>query len=61
MRLKELAETRVRYGFRRLLFLLQREGWHVKHKRLYRLYCQEGLSIRTRSPKQRRARRYRFD
>ena len=46
MHLKELAESRVRYGYRRLHILLQREGWHVNHKRLYRLYCQEGLSIR---------------
>ena len=59
MRLKELAEARVRYGYRRLHILLQREGWHVNHKRLYRLYCEEGLSIRTRSPKRRRACRYR--
>jgi len=41
MRLKELAESRVRYGYRRLHILLQREGWHVNHKRLYRLYCEE--------------------
>ncbi|WP_430448865.1 IS3 family transposase [Rhodophyticola sp.] len=59
MRLKELAESRVRYGYRRLHILLQREGWQVNHKRLYRLYCEEGLSIRTRSPKRRRACRYR--
>lgn len=59
MRLKELAESRVRYGYRRLHILLQREGWHVNHKRLYRLYSEEGLSIRTRSPKRRRACRYR--
>ena len=59
MRLKELAESRVRYGYRRLHILLQREGWQVNHKRLYRLYSEEGLSIRTRSPKRRRACRYR--
>ncbi|MDE4275924.1 IS3 family transposase [Phaeobacter gallaeciensis] len=59
MRFKELAEARVRYGYRRLHILLQREGWHVNHKRLYRLYCEEDLSIRTRSPKRRRACRYR--
>lgn len=59
MRLRELAESRVRYGYRRLHILLQREGWQVNHKRLYRLYCEEGLSIRTRSPKRRRPCRYR--
>ena len=59
MRIKELAESRVRYGYRRLHVLLQREGWHVNHKRIYRLYSEEGLSIRTRSPRRRRACRYR--
>ena len=59
MRLKDLAETRVRYGYRRLHILLQREGWEVNHKKIYRLYNEEGLSIRTRSPKRRRACRYR--
>lgn len=59
MRIKELAEGRVRYGYRRLHVLLQREGWHVNHKRTYRLYSEAGLSIRTRSPRRRRACRYR--
>jgi putative transposase len=59
MRVKELAETRVRYGYRRLHVLLQREGWRTNHKRTYRIYSEEGLSIRTRSPKRRRACRYR--
>lgn len=57
-RLKELAEARVRHGYRRLHILTQREGG-VNHKRLYWIYCEEGLSIRTRSPKRRRACRYR--
>jgi putative transposase len=59
MRLKDLAESRVRYGYRRLHVLLRREGWPVNHKRIYRLYSEEGLSIRTRSLKRRRACRYR--
>ena len=59
LRLKELAESRVRYGYRRLHVLLQCEGWQLNHKRLYRIYCEERLSIRTRSLKRRRACRYR--
>ncbi len=59
MRIKELAEARVRYGYRRLHVLLQREGWQINHKRTYRIYSEEGLSIRTRSPRRRRACRYR--
>ena len=46
MRLRELAGVRVRYGYRRLHILLQREGWRVNHKRVYRLYRLEGLSVR---------------
>ena len=59
MRLKELAASRVRYGYRRLHILLQREGWPVNHKRTYRLYREEGLSIRSKVPKRKRAWRYR--
>jgi putative transposase len=59
MRLKDLAASRVRYGYRRLHVLLRREGWPVNHKRVYRLYSEEGLSIRTRSLRRRRACRYR--
>jgi putative transposase len=59
LRVKDLAATRVRYGYRRLHVLLQREGWRANHKRVYRIYREEGLSIRTRSPKRRRACRYR--
>ncbi|WP_415926900.1 IS3 family transposase [Methylobacterium sp. 4-46] len=57
--LKELAATRVRYGYRRLQILLRREGWAVNHKRTYRLYRDEGLSIRPKLPRQKRAWRYR--
>jgi putative transposase len=38
--------VRARYGYRRLHTLLQREGWRVNHKRVYRLYRLEGLSLR---------------
>jgi putative transposase len=53
MRLRELAASRVGYGYRRLHVLLGREGWHVNHKRVYRLYCQEGLGMRKRVPRRR--------
>ena len=46
LRLKELAAARVRYGYRRLHVLLRREGWPINAKRVYRLYHEEGLSIR---------------
>ena len=47
LRLRELAGSRVRYGYRRLTILLRREGWAVNAKRVYRLYRQEGLQVRT--------------
>ena len=51
MRIRDLAQARVSYGYRRLHVLLQREGWAINHKRVYRLYCQEGLMLRTEKPK----------
>jgi putative transposase len=53
MRLKELAAVRVRYGNRRLHILLRREGWQVSSKRVYRLYCEEKMSLRTKTPRRR--------
>jgi putative transposase len=51
MRLKELTSVRVRYGYRRLHVLLQREGWQVNVKRIYRIYRLEGLSLRLKTKK----------
>ena len=36
-RIKEIAETRVRYGYRRIHVLLRREGWPVNVKRVVRI------------------------
>lgn len=48
MRLRELAAARVRFGYRRLTVLLRRDGWRVNAKRIYRLYTEEGLIVRTK-------------
>ena len=53
VRLRELAGSRVRYGYRRLTVLLKREGWEVNAKRIYRIYTEEGLIVRTQKRKQR--------
>jgi putative transposase len=51
VRLRDLAASRVRYGYRRLHVLLRREGWMVNHKRVSRLYREEGLGIRVKRRK----------
>ncbi len=48
IRLRELAANRVRFGYRRLMVLLRRDGWQVNAKRIYRLYTEEGLAVRTK-------------
>jgi len=53
MRLRELAAGRRRYGYRRLLVLLKREGVHVNHKKLRRLYREERLQVRHRRGRKR--------
>ncbi len=51
MRIKDIAQARVSYGYRRIHVLLQREGWKVNHKRVYRLYRLEGLTMRPKRPR----------
>ena len=43
----------VSYGYRRLTVLLKREGWKVKAKRIYQIYTEEGLIVRTKKRKER--------
>src|SRR2546430_14674508 len=47
-RLKELAAQRMRFGYRRLTAMLGREGMPANHKRVYRLYREEGVAVRVR-------------
>src|SRR3989440_287816 len=49
----EIAQVRVRYGYRKILVLQKREGWKVGKKLVYRLYCEEGLTLRWK-PRRRR-------
>ncbi len=59
MRINEIATVRVRYGYKRIHGLLRREGWPVNHKRVYRIYCEEGLNLRAKRPKRRVSAAYR--
>jgi len=51
LRIRDLAVARVRYGYFRIYILLRREGWLVNHKRVYRLYREDGLSLRLKRPR----------
>ena len=59
LRIKEIAAARVHYGYRRVHVMLRREGWTDNHKRVYRLYQQEGLSLRLKRPKRNKSARLR--
>ena len=52
-RLCALARQRRRFGYRRLHILLRREGVLLNHKKLFRLYREEGLTVRRRSGRKR--------
>jgi putative transposase len=52
-RLRELSHERKRFGYRRLHILLEREGLHMNHKKLRRLYREEGLQVRKRGGRKR--------
>ena len=47
-RIREIAITRIRYGSRRIYILLRREGWKDNHKRVHRVYKEEGLNLRSK-------------
>lgn len=52
-RLRSLAGERRRFGYRRLGILLEREGMVMNRKKLFRLYTEEGLSVRRRRGRKR--------
>ena len=64
-RIKEICETRVRYGYLRVHVLLDREGWVINIKKIYRIYIgskgpshrdaspQDGMQLRHKTPKRR--------
>jgi len=52
-RIREIAETSARYGYRRIHVLLKREGWRVNVKRVRRLYNPEDLQMRHKPPRRR--------
>lgn len=53
IRLRQLANERRRFGYRRLGILLTREGFELNHKKLFRVYREEGLAVRRRQSRKR--------
>lgn len=52
-RIKEICQTRVRYGYRRVHVMLRREGWSINQKKTRRIYRELGLQLRNKTPKRR--------
>jgi len=50
-RIVALAAAYGRYGYRRITAMLRREGWSVNHKRVERIWRQEGLKVPKKQPK----------
>ena len=51
--MKDVAGKRRRFGYRRIGVMLERQGMIMNHKKLYRLYREEGLSVRRRRGRKR--------
>jgi len=52
-RIREICQTRGRYGYRRVHVLLRREGWRINQKKTRRIYRELGLQLRNKTPKRR--------
>lgn len=59
-RIRDIAATRIRYGARRIHVLLRREGWLINHKKIYSIYCEEGLNLRHKHSRRRVEAAYRL-
>lgn len=53
-RIRDIAMSRPRFGYLRVLVMLKREGWAVGKKRVYRLYRLEGLQLRMKVKRRKR-------
>ena len=54
LRMKEIANTRIRFGYRRVHVMLKREGWQLGRSQAYRIYREEQLQLRSKLPKRRK-------
>jgi putative transposase len=54
MRIREIAQSRVRYEYRKIRALLNREGWNVGKYLVCRLYKEEGMTLKKMRPQRKR-------
>ena len=59
MRIREIAQTRVRYGYRKIRVLLNREDWNVGKHLVERIYREAGLTLHQRRKRRRRVAEHR--
>ena len=52
-RIREICQTRIRYGYRRVHVMLRREGWSLGQNKTRRIYRELGLQLRNKTPKRR--------
>ena len=50
-KIRDLARSRIRYGYKRIHVRFKREGFPVNNKRVDRMDCEKGLQIRVRRPR----------
>ncbi len=51
--MKEVADERRRFGYRRVHLMLERQGWRVNQKKIRRLYAEEKLQVKRRGGRKR--------
>lgn len=49
--IRDLAQSRPRYGYKRIMVLMQRQGYQIGKNKTYRIYREEGLQVRTKRRK----------
>ena len=54
MRIKEIAASRPRYGYRRIQVLMRRDGWVINHKKIRRICAEEKLMLRIKKWRRRK-------
>ncbi len=60
-KIRDLALSRVRYGYKRIHMLLKRQGWRMNHKRTHHVYTEEGVMLRNKTPKRKASAKRRED